>query len=110
MQAGLITGKRTFELVDVPEPDPGAGQALVQIDRCGICGSDVAAYRTGDPYTPFMHGHEWTGTVLGGRGISLSEGDRVVLGTAPPCGSCPSCRAGRTEFCEGVLAIAPPVP
>ena len=110
MQAGLITGKRTFELIEVPEPEPGEGQAIVQIDRCGVCGSDVAAYRTGEPYSAFMNGHEWTGTVLGGRGISLSEGDRVVLGTAPPCGSCPSCRAGRMEFCEAVLAIAPPVP
>ena len=110
MQAGLITGKATFELVDVPEPQPGDGQALVQIDRCGICGSDVSAYKSGRPYPLILHGHEWTGVVLGGRGIHLSEGARVVFGAAPPCGVCSSCRAGRTQFCERVLHIAPPVP
>ncbi|MFN8025442.1 MAG: alcohol dehydrogenase catalytic domain-containing protein [Acidimicrobiia bacterium] len=110
MRAGLITGERTFELVEVPEPEPGDGQALVQVDRCGICGSDVSAYRSGKPYPPILHGHEWTGTVLGGRGITQSEGDRVVLGAPPPCGRCSSCRGGRPQHCELVLMMAPPVP
>ena len=41
--------------IEVPEPEPGEGQAIVQIDRCGVCGSDVAAYRTGEPYSAFMN-------------------------------------------------------
>jgi threonine dehydrogenase-like Zn-dependent dehydrogenase len=108
--AGLITRERRLEVVEVPEPEPGDGQALVQVDRCGICGSDVSAYRSGKPYPPILHGHEWTGTVLGGRGIPVAEGARVVLGAAPPCGRCPSCRAGRPQHCELVLHMLPPVP
>jgi len=71
VHAGLITGQRRVELVEVPEPEPAEGQALVRVDRCGICGSDVSAYKSGTPYPPFLHGHEWTGTVVGGRGTWL---------------------------------------
>lgn len=110
MRAGMIVGQGTFELIEVPEPEPGEGQALVQVERCGVCGTDVAAYRSGRPVTPFLCGHEWVGTVLGGRGIDLTEGTRVVLGSPPPCGTCGSCRSGRAQFCEGVLRLAGPVP
>jgi len=112
MEAALITGQRRVELVEVPEPVAGDGQAVVAIDRCGICGTDVSAYKSGRPYTPFLHGHEWTGVVtsLGPGTTTVDEGDRVVLGAKPPCGTCAHCRAGHVAHCEGVLSIALPVP
>ena len=112
MHAGLITGQRRFELVEVPEPVAAEGQALVQIEACGICGSDVAAYRSGKPYPAILHGHEWTGIVIGlGSGVTnVAEGDRVVFGARPPCGTCRHCRAGHVTHCELVLHMAPPVP
>ena len=50
MRAALITGQRSIELREFPEPQPVEGAAVVRVDRCGICGTDVSAYRHGNPY------------------------------------------------------------
>ena len=102
MRAGVIRGKGQFELADVAEPEIGEGQALVDVLRCGICGSDVHAYTEGWPYAPGICGHEWVGVVRAvGPGVKLvSEGDRVAAGIAPGCGNCTECREGMTEFCR----------
>ncbi len=104
MRAGLITGKRQFELVELDEPAPAAGQVVVAIARCGICGSDVHAYREGWPYSPGVCGHEWAGTVVEvGSGVDprlAVEGLRVVGAQAPGCGSCRECRADLPRFCR----------
>ncbi len=106
MRVGLITGKRTCELREFPAPEPEAGKAVVEIARCGICGTDVHAYVGGAPYTPAICGHEWAGTVSAtGEGVSgVREGDRVAIGIAPACGACPLCRAGAPAQCTTVLA------
>jgi (R,R)-butanediol dehydrogenase / meso-butanediol dehydrogenase / diacetyl reductase len=107
--AGLITGARTIELVEVPEPVALPGHAVVAVERCGICGTDVSAYKTGQPYTRFLHGHEWCGTVVEvGAGVALAAGDRVVCGSPPPCGACAECRAGLTGRCARILDIRGP--
>ena len=102
MRAGVIRGKQLFELADVPEPVPGPGEAVIDIVRCGICGSDVHAYVEGWKYAPGICGHEWIGVVSAvGAGVSLvGEGDRVAAGLAPGCGSCAECRAGLAEYCR----------
>lgn len=102
MQAALVTGKGRVELLEFAEPRPGEGQAVVRIALCGICGTDVHAYQSGRPYNPAICGHEWTGTVTAvGPGVThLREGDRVVSGISPACGSCPSCRAGDAARCS----------
>jgi (R,R)-butanediol dehydrogenase/meso-butanediol dehydrogenase/diacetyl reductase len=101
MRAGLVTGQRRFELVEVPEPEARPGTAVVHITRCGICGTDLHGFLGSDPYTPSICGHEWVGTVaeLGAGVDHLTEGDRVVAGIAPACGRCPECTAGRTAYC-----------
>ncbi len=110
MQAGLITGTRRLDLVEVPEPVAAPGHAVVAIERCGICGTDVAAYRSGLPYTPFLHGHEWCATVLEvGDGVrAVGPGDRVVCGAPEACGTCASCRAGRPGTCLGLMDLRGP--
>ena len=102
MRAGVIRGKGNFELADVPDPIPEEGQAVVDILRCGICGSDVHAYVEGWAYAPGICGHEWIGVVSAvGPGVKLvSEGDRVAGGVAPGCGSCEECRASLPEYCR----------
>jgi threonine dehydrogenase-like Zn-dependent dehydrogenase len=101
MRAGVIRGKGQFELAEVAEPEAGEGQAVVDILRCGICGSDVHAYVEGWPYSPGICGHEWVGVVRAtAPGVrSVGEGDRVVGGMAPGCGACEECRAGFPEHC-----------
>ncbi len=105
MLAGLVVGKEKIELREFPEPLPEPGKAVVQVAYCGICGTDLHPYHTGDPYNPAICGHEWTGTVSAvGQGVTaLREGDRVGIGVAPACGKCPDCRSGDATHCMGVL-------
>ena len=108
MQVGLVTGKRRVELVEMPQPEPEPGKAVVQIDYCGICGTDVHAYLSGDPYNPAVCGHEWTGRVsAAGAGVTnVKEGDRVAVGVTSACGECPTCRRGDASHCETAFASA----
>lgn len=117
MHAGLVTGKRRFELVEVPRPAPAPGGVVVDVAFCGVCGSDVHAFVSGELFSPATCGHEWAGTISAvGAGVdAVSEGDRVVLAVPAPCGRCPECAAGRPETCHivftGVLGrdpLAPP--
>ena len=117
MRVGLISGERELSLREFPLPSPDPGKAVVEIARCGICGTDVHAYAHGGPYTPAICGHEWAGEVSAcGAGVSgVREGDRVAIGVAPPCGDCPLCSAGAPAQCTTVLAsmlgldpLAPP--
>jgi len=105
MRVGLITGKRQLELREFPTPAPEPGRAVVEIAYCGICGTDVHAYLSGEPYAPAICGHEWAGTVSAcGSGVeNVREGDRVAIGIAPPCGGCALCRAGSPAQCMAVL-------
>ncbi len=105
MRAGLVVGKRKIELREFPDPTAGPGTAVVQISYCGICGTDLHPYQTGDPYNPAICGHEWAGTVSAvGSGVSgVREGDRVGIGVASACGQCNECRAGDARHCMGVL-------
>ena len=108
MQAALITGANQLELQEFPYPTPEAGGVVVEIGYCGICGTDVHAYRSGRPYPPAVCGHEWVGVVAAvSRGIHrLSEGDRVVVAVPPACRNCDHCRQGRQDQCRSVRAVA----
>lgn len=113
MRAGLVTGRSKIEFVDMPEPSPEPGKAVVEIAFCGICGTDVHAWLSGEPYNPAICGHEWVGTVVarGPNVRDVKEGDRVVAGIAPACGACPACRAGDALHCVrammGMIGIGP---
>ena len=49
MQVGLVVGKRQVALRDLPDPEPAPGKAVVEIAYCGICGTDVYAWASGEP-------------------------------------------------------------
>lgn len=117
MHAALITGERTIEFVEFPRPTPAPGGVVVDVAFCGICGTDIHAYQSGRPYNPAICGHEWSGTIsaIGSEVSSFTEGDRVVVGVAPSCGTCAACRRGQAERCQvsfmsalGRDALAPP--
>ena len=81
MQVGLVTGKGRIELREFPEPEATPGRAVVQIAYCGICGTDLHAFQSGEPYNPAICGHEWTGHVsaVGADVHDVREGDRVAI-------------------------------
>jgi 2-desacetyl-2-hydroxyethyl bacteriochlorophyllide A dehydrogenase len=113
MQVGLVTGKREITLREMPEPEPSTGKAVVEVAFCGICGTDLHAWASGEPYNPAICGHEWAGVVSKrGSGVAhVKEGDRVTVAVATPCGQCPECRTGRTTYCStvfmGMIGVGP---
>ena len=83
-------------------PDPGPGEALVRVQACGVCHTDLH-YREGaitNDY-PFLLGHEAAGIVEKvGQGVeTVSQGDFVILAWRAPCGNCRSCLRGRPWYC-----------
>ena len=83
-------------------PDPGPGEALVRVQACGVCHTDLH-YREGaiNDEFPFLLGHEAAGTVeaVGDDVGNVAPGDFVVLAWRAPCGTCRSCRRGRPWYC-----------
>ena len=67
--------------MEFPEPEPAHDGVVVDIQLCGICGTDIHAYHSGREYNPAICGHEWTGVLsaVGDQVGRLSEGDRVVV-------------------------------
>ncbi|MGJ9413956.1 S-(hydroxymethyl)mycothiol dehydrogenase [Aeromicrobium sp. CF4.19] len=83
-------------------PDPGPGEAVVDITTCGVCHTDLH-YREGgiNDEFPFLLGHEATGTVEAvGEGVTeVVPGDYVVLNWRAVCGQCRACQRGRPWYC-----------
>lgn len=106
--AALITGERQIEYLTFASGVLHPGMIKVDIHLCGICGTDLAAYKYGQIHSPAVCGHEWVGTVaeLGSGITTLELGDRVVIAVRPPCGECPECRNGLSEHCSVALAMA----
>jgi (R,R)-butanediol dehydrogenase/meso-butanediol dehydrogenase/diacetyl reductase len=106
--AAMITGKETVELLRFAHEPPRPGCVTIDITLCGICGTDIASFRSGHLHSPPVCGHEWVGTVadLGAEVEGLDAGDRVVVAVPPACGSCPECRSGLGEHCRKVSAVA----
>ncbi len=99
----VATGKQqpvTVETIVVP--DPGPGEALVAVQACGVCHTDLH-YREGginDDF-PFLLGHEAAGVVeaVGPDVTSVAPGDFVVLNWRAVCGECRACKRGRPWYC-----------
>jgi S-(hydroxymethyl)mycothiol dehydrogenase len=90
------------ELVTITVPDPGPGEAVVKIQACGVCHTDLH-YREGgigEDY-PYLLGHEAAGVVesVGAGVVDVSPGDYVILNWRAICGSCRACRRGRPWYC-----------
>ena len=101
---------KTVALEDVPIPDPGPGEVLVQVAFCGICHSDLSLINGTFPaQRPVVtQGHEASGTIakLGPDVTGWSEGDRVVLAAGRPCLECPNCRRGDMSNCLRIQLMA----
>lgn len=90
------------ELVDIVIPDPGPGEAVVRIQACGVCHTDLH-YRQGgiNDEFPFLLGHEAAGVVeaVGSDVTDVSPGDYVVLNWRAVCGNCRACKKGKPWYC-----------
>ena len=99
----VATGaKQPVTVETIVVPDPGPGEALVAVQACGVCHTDLH-YREGgisDDF-PFLLGHEAAGIVeaVGADVTSVAPGDFVVLNWRAVCGECRACRRGRPWYC-----------
>jgi (R,R)-butanediol dehydrogenase/meso-butanediol dehydrogenase/diacetyl reductase len=105
MRAAVFRGAGRIEVCDVPMPEVGPGEVLVQVHYCGLCGSDLEAYHTGMYEPGLIIGHEFAGEVIAvGEGVhGWCEGDLVTANDAIPCGHCSYCRQEQPTLCEALL-------
>jgi len=94
MRAVVYHGKNDLRLEVVPIPAIGAGELLVKIATCGICGTDLKKIHTGSHTAPRIFGHEMAGTIVRvGAGVTnFKIGERVMVFHHVPCGECYYCR------------------
>jgi 2-desacetyl-2-hydroxyethyl bacteriochlorophyllide A dehydrogenase len=103
MPAAVYVGDGEVEVQHIPVPESGAGDALIEISHCGICGTDLHLVLERYARPGSVLGHEWAGTVAA-LGAEAGEGGwelgaRVVLDPTPGCGNCRACRRGRPSVC-----------
>jgi threonine dehydrogenase-like Zn-dependent dehydrogenase len=114
-QAMVQFAARRFELMELDVPRLGPGEALLRVEACGLCGSDIEQYRGTLPYLtpaafPMIPGHEPVGIIEdidpeAARAWDVQAGDRVAIAPHLVCGACDLCRAGNTHLCKGVLPL-----
>jgi len=94
MQAAVYRGKGDVRLETVPVPAIGAGEVLIRVHTCGICGTDLKKISTGSHSAPRIFGHETAGQIAAlGEGVTnFRVGDRVMVFHHIPCGQCYYCR------------------
>ncbi|HOX11447.1 MAG TPA: zinc-dependent alcohol dehydrogenase family protein [Spirochaetia bacterium] len=108
MKAAVLYGKGDLRMEDRGVPVPGAGEVLVRIRACGVCGTDAALFRGEYPAAfPVVIGHEFSGEVaaLGKDVGGFKVGDRVTADPNVLCGSCGYCRGGLGHLCSRVSSM-----
>jgi S-(hydroxymethyl)mycothiol dehydrogenase len=101
---GVIAGRKgaEVEVTTVLVPDPGPGEALVRVQACGVCHTDLH-YREGGIGAdfPYLLGHEAAGVVqaVGSDVTDVAAGDFVILNWRAVCGQCRACKRGRPWYC-----------
>jgi L-iditol 2-dehydrogenase len=102
MRAAVYRGVDDIRLEAVAVPQIGAGELLVRVHTCGVCGTDLKKIATGSHSAPRIFGHETAGVVAAvGQGVSdFRIGDRVVVFHHIPCGDCYYCRHRTFAQCE----------
>jgi (R,R)-butanediol dehydrogenase/meso-butanediol dehydrogenase/diacetyl reductase len=103
MAAAVYQGKMACTVEEVPVPEIGPGEVLIEVSHCGICGSDIHLFHAGWGAPGTIEGHEYSGRVVAvGDGVTQwVPGDEIVGGPSPRCGVCEYCVAGRPSLCEG---------
>jgi len=97
-------GKEDVQVLNVPKPSIFADEVLIRVAYCGICGSDISAYKTGNYVVGLTIGHEFSGTIekVGSKVEDLEAGDKVTGNGVIPCGKCSFCMSGKPSLCESM--------
>ncbi|NUS76095.1 MAG: alcohol dehydrogenase catalytic domain-containing protein [Streptomyces sp.] len=109
MRAFVLTAPGEYAVQEVPAPEPGPGEAVVDVERVGVCGTDAEFFTGAMTYLhqghaayPMRLGHEWAGRVTSvGDGVDPAWLGRRVMGdTMLGCGDCRRCRRGHQHVCD----------
>ena len=104
MKAVVIEKPNSMSVSKVDDPTPNAGEAVIKVEACGICGTDIHVLRGEFAPTryPIIPGHEFSGEVVAvGKDVkNVKVGDFVAVDPSLFCGHCRQCRAGRFNLCE----------
>jgi L-iditol 2-dehydrogenase len=109
VKTGYQPGDASVKDVSITDPDPG--EALLRVASCGICGSDVHAFRSDAGFdwvqAPVTLGHEFSGIVeaIGPEVTRVSPGDRVVAVAVQGCDRCAVCLSGSPQLCQQRVAV-----
>jgi L-iditol 2-dehydrogenase len=108
MKTLLYSAWDALEIAEQPMPALADGEVLLKVSACGICGSELEAFRHHSPRRtpPLIMGHEFCGEVVeiagappGSDGEQVAVGDRVVCNALVPCGQCVRCKRGDPHLC-----------
>ena len=104
MKAVVIEKPNSMSVTRIEDPTPGAGEAVIKVEACGICGTDIHVLRGEFAPTryPIVPGHEFCGEVVAvAKDVrNVKVGDFVAVDPSLFCGHCRQCRAGRFNLCE----------
>jgi L-iditol 2-dehydrogenase len=107
MKAAFMTAPGAVEVREVDEPQLDPAGAVLRVEACGVCGTDVRTFVNGDPGAPapWVLGHEPVGVLdrVGPDAVlppGVDTGDRVFLGSILTCGECRWCTQGQQNLCE----------
>lgn len=107
-RAAIFHGPGTIVVEEVHDVVAAANEVLVEVDSCGVCGTDRAIFRGDYPLeTPIVLGHEYSGTIVaaGTEVETLRAGQHVCIDPNITCGNCPHCRRGRSHLCEHLAPL-----
>lgn len=104
MKAIVYYGVENIKIEQLPIPECNENELRVKIDACSVCGTDLKAYKSGNPRikAPIVMGHEFTGIidVVGENVKGYNLGERIVMATSVSCGSCYYCKKGSNNLCS----------
>lgn len=109
MKAAVFLGPEQMVIRDVPKPQAAPNSLVIKVEACAVCGSDARIYGSGSHKItpPQIIGHEVAGTIaeVGSELQGYSEGQRVAVAPAIPCGECFFCERGEQTACENAVSL-----
>jgi L-iditol 2-dehydrogenase len=110
MQAAVYHSPGDIRVEERPQPAPSAGNLILEVSCCAICGTDLKLATVGNPrcHPPRIIGHEFVGRAVhvGSEVAGFAPGDRVTLATTLACGACPYCALGLGNLCPNSKPIS----